>query len=523
MPRVGIVAAAASPSSTPTVDIVRHRYAATVLGQAVQMASSIVSAAVVPRFLGAAEYGNFSFLLNMAANLRGFTEPSAQQAFFTLSSREEASGPLTRLYAVWVLAQLALLLSIVAGVAALGWSGWVWPGQRLDRIVLITFLDWTIFLTLSLKQLGDSKGLTVWPQMFSIAGAAAMAFGTLVLAISHALTFYTYAWLNLITAAATSAMLARWLLVVHGLTCWNGALAGKARAYIGQWWTYARPLILVEYYTPLAALFSTYLIQAWYGPREQGQLALAWRWSAAVMLFTGSATAILWREIAHAVAQGDDRKAADMFRSSSRVLLFVTMSICVWLAAGSRVLVDAIAGPDYAEAAPVLAIMAFYPLQQTFGQLNGMALKATGRTATYRNITIATSVPDIVLTYFLLAPSGARVPGLDLGAAGVAVRMVGYGLLSVQVYEWSNARHFGIGYGRLLRERAGVFAVFGMAGLALWVASRGLAIAASLQPLAAFAVCSIGYFALVAWLAVRTFGAESIRDLLPLGRGVRTE
>jgi O-antigen/teichoic acid export membrane protein len=516
------VAAEAPLAWNPEVDPVGHRYAATFLAQGLQMASSIITAGIVPRLLGAAEYGNFSFLLNMAANLRGFTEPSAQQAFFTFSSREDTSGPLTRLYASWVLAQLALLLSIVMGLAALGWTGWVWPGQRLDRIVLITLLDWTVFLTLSLKQLGDSKGLTVRPQMFGIAGAAATVIGVLVLALFHALTFYSYAWLNLITAAATSVVLAHWLLVVHGRRCWTGALAGKARGYIGQWWTYARPLLLVEYYTPLAALFSTYLIQAWYGSREQGQLALAWRWSAVVMLFTGSATAILWREIAHAVERDDGQKAADIFRSSSRVLLFVTMALCVWLAVGSRLLVAAIAGPDYARAAPVLAIMAFYPLQQTFGQLNGMALKATGRTAAYRNITLATSIPDIALTYFLLAPSDARVPGFDLGAVGVAVRMVGYGLLSVQVYEWSNARHFGIDYRELLRERAGIFAALAVAGLGLWVTSRGLS-AAPLEPLAAFAICSIGYFALVSWLAVRTFGAESMTALLPFARGMRSK
>jgi hypothetical protein len=94
--------------------------------------------------------------------------------------------------------------------------------------------------------------------------------------------------------------------------------------------------------------------------------------------------------------------------------------------------------------------------------------------------------------------------------------------LSVQVYEWSNARHFGIDYRALLRERAGIFAALAVAGLGLWVTSRGLS-AAPLEPLAAFAIGSIGYFALVSWLAVRTFGAESIRALLPFARGMRSK
>ena len=97
--------------------------------------------------------------------VRGFLEPSVQQAFFTFSSQEKRSGTLTRLYAWWLLGQLGLTLVLIGIAVEARLVGQLWPGQRLDQIVWVTLLDWIMFLALSLQQLGDSKGLTIWPQV----------------------------------------------------------------------------------------------------------------------------------------------------------------------------------------------------------------------------------------------------------------------------------------------------------------------------------------------------------------------
>src|SRR5439155_3949173 len=156
----------------------------------------------------------------------------------------------TRMYGTWVLAQLVLLLALIAAIAAMGWTDWVWPGQQLNQIVLVTLLDWMLFFAMALKQLGDSKALTARPQIIGAGAAVLSVAGVLGLAGSGHLTFYTYAALNLVTAGATSAALAYWLLRVHRRRCWTGTMRAHARQRLRDWWAYARPLILVEYYTP---------------------------------------------------------------------------------------------------------------------------------------------------------------------------------------------------------------------------------------------------------------------------------
>ncbi len=183
-----------------------------------------------------------------------------------------------------------------------------------------------------------------------------------------------------------------------------------------------------------------------------------------MLILTASAIPIIWREIARASSLGDRQQAGHVFVRSTQILFFTTLALCAWLAAGSDTLVRTWAGDRYAAGVPVLAIMAFYPTQQTLGQLNTTALKATGRTTTFRNLSLALSVPDLALTSLLLAPASAPVPGLGLGAIGVALRMVVYGLASVLVYEWFNLRHFELSWRDALAHKIRAAVVVGACG-----------------------------------------------------------
>ncbi len=477
---------------------IRRRYTATLLTQCVQMMSSAVTAAIVPRALGPIGYGNYNFLLSTAATLRGFLEPSAQQSFFTFSSQDDQTGPLTKLYCVSLVIQLALTLSIIGVSAIIGITGWFWPSQKLNQIAWVTLMDWVIFLGLSLRQLGDSKSLTVCPQAISALVSMIAVVGLIGLLRLGWLNLYTYVWLNLSTGLLSGAALGYYLLVRHGDLCWKGSLHGNVWAYLRRWWHYAAPLIAVEYYTPFVAWLSIYLVQTWYGSVEQGYFALASRWSALVLVFSSSALMIMWREIANAMGAGDRARAAHVYFRFNRLLFFLALTLCCWLSMSSRTLVAAFAGDEYGAAVPVLMIMAFYPLQQTAGQISTAALKGAEQTKVFRNLSMLLSIPDLALTYLLLAPPTAAVPGLGLGAIGVAIRMVGYGLLSVQAYEWSSFRLFGLSYGRSLAQNLACAGVAGISAIGILGGLEGLLrVRLGLNSLLSLGVVSPLYFVFI--------------------------
>ncbi len=220
--------------------------------------------------LGPAVFGNYNFLLTTAATLRGFTEPSAQQAFYTFSSQERESGPLVKLYGGWVLVQFGLLVGLVAVSVLAGFSHWIWPGQRPDQILLVTVIDWVAFVALSLRQLGDSKGLAVKPQAIGVATSLVGLVGLLGLALTNRLDFYTFASLNLIVGSLGCLALGYWFLTVHGDLCWAGSLRGRVREYAARWWRFAAPILLVEYTRRSSAFLGCILYRCGTGQWSRG-------------------------------------------------------------------------------------------------------------------------------------------------------------------------------------------------------------------------------------------------------------
>jgi O-antigen/teichoic acid export membrane protein len=447
------------------------------------MLLSLITAAIVPRTLGPAMYGNYSFLLSTSAAMRGLLDNGTQQAFFTFSSQVRASGSLTRLYALVLCGQFAIVLTIIGLTAVTGQINWLWRGQHLDQILLVTVVDWALFLALSLQQLGDSKGRTVYAQLAAAVVSVLTLVGLLILWLAGALNFYTFAWLNLAGAVLTCIALAYRLLVRYRAQLWDGA--PEFRTYVQRWWRFTRPLVLLQYYFPVVAYLGVYLIQRWYGSAEVGFYALALQWSSFALVFTTSGVSIFWREIAYGAVQ-DLRHTSMTYEKFSQLFFFLALTLSCGLSAGSAMLVQVVAGARFSAAANVLAIMAFYPISQTINQLTVASMKATERTASYARWSFLLSIPDVLLTYVLLAPAGALVPGLHLGAIGMAIKTALYGLATSVVYDWVSCRFFKVPFAAALVQKAIAAIAIGTAAVVLiyaggpWLRRMGMSDAAAL-------------------------------------------
>ncbi len=263
--------------------------------------------------------------------------------------------------------------------------------------------------------------------------------------------------------------------------------------YAQRWWRFTKPLIFLQLYLPIVAYLGPYLIQTWYGSEQQGYYALALQWSIFAMVFTNSGVWIFWREVAHHSAGGDLQHAAKTYERFSRLFVFLALALAFWLSASSATLVQIVAGERFRAAGSVLAVMAFYPVSQTMNQLAAASLKATERTATYAYWTLLLSIPDLVLTYVLLAPAAAPAPGLHMGAIGMAMKTTIYGLVVALVYDWLNCRFLGILYARALGRRAlGLFAI-GTTAVVLIGAGMPSLQRAGIGQLTALMLSSFGY------------------------------
>lgn len=477
-------------------DSVRRRYAVTLTTQFLRWSLSfIVTAGFVPRCLGPVVYGNYNFLLNASSTLRGFLDPSAQQAFFTFSSQEKRSGALTKLYALTLFGQILIAFLFIGLASFFNKLNWFLPGQKLDQVLWVTLVEWSIFFAASLQQMGDCKGLTVHTQLIGASASIINVAGLLGLALLRKLNFYSYVGVNLMSALLAVIALGYWLLRVHADLCWQGVLYGQIRPLLKRWWHFASPLLLLEYYGPIISFLNVYLIQFWYGATEQGNYSLAVRWSSPVLAFASAAMMIFWREIAHLTATGELERARQIYLRFNRLLLFLALVLACWLSLSCPTLIPMLAGKQYAPAVPVLMIMAFYPVVQTLGHLTSASFKATERTVLFRDLGMLLSIPDLLLAYFLLAKPTSYLPGLHLGAIGVALRLVIYGFLATEVYSWLDFRFFGLNYKRWLFGRIAISILIGSLALLTLQCLNHVLRACGVDALTSLGLASVPYFA----------------------------
>jgi hypothetical protein len=88
--------------------------------------------------------------------------------------------------------------------------------------------------------------------------------------------------------------------------------------------------------------------------------------------------------------------------------------------------------------------MLLYPVHQSMGQITGTMLMATERTRIASVMGILFLVLSIFTAYFMLAPHNLFVPGLNMGAVGLALKMlmcqfVGVNLTAFFVSRFINA------------------------------------------------------------------------------------
>jgi len=98
-------------------------------------------------------------------------------------------------------------------------------------------------------------------------------------------------------------------------------------------------------------------------------------------------------------------------------------------------------GAEFAGASLPVAIMALYPIHQTYGQLN---------------IGLLFMIAGLPVAYFMVAPSAQM--GIGAGAIGLAVKFVALQFIVVNVQLWFNARFLNFQFSRYLTHQVACMA-----------------------------------------------------------------
>jgi O-antigen/teichoic acid export membrane protein len=184
-----------------------------------------------------------------------------------------------------------------------------------------------------------------------------------------------------------------------------------------------------------------WLLQKFGGSVQQGYYAIGARFSALSLIATTSMIQVFWKEIAEANSLGNMERIRLLYHRVHRILYFIGAVISCLMIPFTREILALLLGPSYQAAWLALSLMFLYPLYQSVGQITATMLFATGKTKVQGNIGILFMVVGISAAYLVLAPKTGVVPGLNLGAVGMSLKMVVCGALSTNLMAFFVARY----------------------------------------------------------------------------------
>lgn len=420
---------------------VRVRFAATLAANLLRALSSFAAGVVVARALGASGYGNLNFLLASFAAFLPLLDAGSSSAFFTFLARERRTSRFFALYSAWLLLQAVIPILLIALILPDSVARAVWLDQP-RAAVLLAF--GSVFLTTqvwgSISRMGEARRLTLYVQAASVIQAVthlvvvsvAAAVGWLTVPRTLALLILEFAILSLVVAP-------RMLRLNIVPSAHHETTAGV----VSQFWKYCRPLVIYSWIGVPYAFADRWMLQAFGGPAQQGYFAFGSQFAAVSLLATSSILSVFWKEIADAIGRGDRPRVRMLHWRVTRSLYVVSAWLSCALIPHSREILHWTAGPAYEAGALALALLLLIPVHQSLGQIQGAFLFASEDTRAYAMIGIATMIASIPLAYAMLAPRAGSIPGLGLGAVGLALKMIVLQLVSVNVQGWFIARRNG--------------------------------------------------------------------------------
>ena len=409
---------------------IKVRFLLTFITNILRAGISFIAGLIIARTLGPGEYGNFNFLLGSFISLATLVDMASNSAFYTFISQRQRGKKFFLYYGGWVLFQLLILLLLVLFLPN-SIRQKIWIGHPFGLVFLALLASYAMNqLWRLIAQIGESIRDTIGVQIRNLALAVTYLICVAVLAGFHVVSVKNLFILNVILYLLFSVLYAR--SIYRAGTLSKGE-EENLRGVLGEFKTFCLPLVI---YTGVGFLYTFadyWLLQKFGGSVQQGYYAIGARFAALSLIATTSMLQVFWKEISEANSLGNMERVRLLYHRVSRSLYFIGAVISCVMIPFSREILALLLGPSYQDAWLPLSLMFFYPVHQSIGQITGTMFYATEKTKAQGYIGIFFMAISISTAYILLASKSAIVPGFQLGAMGLAMKMVGCQILGVNI------------------------------------------------------------------------------------------
>ncbi|MGC9065446.1 MAG: lipopolysaccharide biosynthesis protein [Candidatus Ratteibacteria bacterium] len=444
-------------------DSLRKRYFYKLFSNLAVYAMGLVTMGIIPRALGPKAFGDFNFLTNFFSQVVSFFDMGSSTGFFTKISQRQKESSLFIFY-LWFAGLLAIIILLgvsLAGIFHL--SHRLWPGQSI--LFVYCGALWAIFNWIFnvLNQATDAYGLTVSAEMRKL---YQKLFGMILIVVLFYYNLINLGSFFLYQYLIQFFLIGAFLMVLQQNkklpSVWRISRE-TARNYTKEFISYCYPLFIYSLISLITGIFDRWILQYYSGSVQQGFYGLGYQIGTICFIFISSMTPLFIREFSVAYGNNDKDRMVFLFRRYIPFLYTVTAYFSCFAATQADVLIKILGGSQYIPALPSVILMSLFPIHSVYGQLSGSVFFATGNTKLYRNIGVPFMIFGSILTYILIAPQNKF--GLNMGATGLALKMILLQFLLVNVQLFFNTKFLNISFLRYLGHQILIILVFGLFAL----------------------------------------------------------
>ena len=431
-------------------DSLRKRYLFKLTSSLLGFAISIIIQAIVPRGLGPKSFGDYVFLTSVLTQIVLFFDLGNTSAFFVKLSQRPKEFKLAAFYFYFTVLGFGLFFIAISVISFIPlFYKQLFPNQDLLYILIATFYAIFSRVLQVLNNMADAYGLTVQSEKGMMAQKIIGLIIILLLYLTNNLNlinYFLYQYLIIIFLS----FLFIWIIRDFGIfktANWKLSII-NIKEYINEFYSYSYPLLIGFLFGFVSGILDRWLLQYFGGSVEQGFYGLSFQISAVSSLFTGAMSMLIMREFSIAFSKNDLIQMSYLFRRFIPLLYSISAYISCFVAIQSDKLIYLMGGSQYNGAYLAVFIMSFYPIHQTYGQLSGSVFLATGQTKKYARLGIISVILGLPMLFFFVASSNFF--GLNLGATGLATKMVLIQIVFVNIQLYYNSRLLNLNYWKYL-------------------------------------------------------------------------
>jgi O-antigen/teichoic acid export membrane protein len=350
----------------------KKRYFFKLMTNFVGLGIGLITQSIVPRALGPASYGNFSFLTSFFWQVIGFLNLNSSTAFYSkLSQRQQDKGLISFYFYITLLIGFLLVVFIVA-CYLVGIDQLIWPGQIGIFVVMAATFSFLQLYYNALIHVSDAYGLTTKSEVLNMSqrvlGLVIIVFLFWVNGITLLNYFIFQLFMSITIIVFICIMIQRYKapLIAH----WH-LNKDQLKAYIKEFASFCLPLVIFSFFAILEQMLDRWFLQKFSGSTQQGFYSLAYQIGTLCFLFVSAMIPLIMREYAISFAKNDIENMRQLFSKYSKILFAIAAFFGCFLAVEAKEVMLIFGGQAFTGAILPITIMCFYPIHQTYGQMNG--------------------------------------------------------------------------------------------------------------------------------------------------------